>query len=269
MASIRQGTYISNVETPVSTLPPREIVAVPQQLNERQKKDAQLGFLILAGIFLASLVTCNLIFLKFFQWTPLAFLSPEPGSWMAYTFVLSVGIIPYPITFLVTDIISEFYGQKKANQLIITGFIASAFVLGVVYLADVLPTAESSPVNSQEFNKVFGLAGVSVMASLLAYLVAQFIDIRIYHFWKNLTKGKYLWVRNNFSTISSQLVDTSVVLLLLCGTGALDWELFWPFFFNGWLFKVLVALVDTPVIYGVAWWVRKTFKLAPGEELKI
>ena len=166
-------------------------------------------YLILAGIFIASLVSCNLIFQKFFQieiWIPII------GY---YVFEQSVGLLPYPITFLVTDIISEIYGAKKANQVVTSGLIASLFMLLVVSVADIVPMASWSPVSSDVFNQVFGLSGVAVFASMMAYLFAQYIDIRVFHFWKKLTKGKHLWLHNNASTIFSQFIDTFSVLFLL------------------------------------------------------
>ena len=198
-------------------------------------------YLILAGIFIASLVSCNLIFQKFFTWTPFGL----------YTFELSVGILPYPITFLVTDLISELYGKKKADQVVISGLIASVFVMGVVLLANYVPNTSWSPVNSELFEKVFGLQGPAVFASMIAYLSAQFIDVRVFHFWKKLTKGKHLWLRNNGSTFVSQFVDTAAVLILLCSAGAIEWSRFLPLLENGFLFKIIVALIDTPIIYGV------------------
>ena len=144
-------------------------------------------YLILAGIFIASLVSCNLIFQKFFTWTPFGL----------YTFELSVGILPYPITFLVTDLISELYG-KKADQVVISGLIASLFVMGVVLLANYVPNTSWSPVNDELFQKVFGLQGPAVFASMIAYLSAQFIDVRVFHFWKRLTKGKHLMVEKQW-----------------------------------------------------------------------
>ncbi len=196
-------------------------------------------YLILAGIFISSLVAGNLIFQKFFQWTPFGL----------YTFEISVGILPYPVTFLVTDLISELYGKKKADAVVWSGFIASVFVMGVVLLANAVQQTAWSPVDSETFSRVFGLFAPAVFASMTAYLTAQFIDIRIFHFWKKLTKGKHLWLRNNGSTVVSQLVDTSAVLSLLCLTGAIDWIRFVPLLINGFLFKVLVALFDTPLFY--------------------
>ena len=200
-------------------------------------------YLILAGIFIASLVSANLIFQKFFTWTPFGL----------FTFELSVGILPYPITFLVTDLISELYGKKKADQVVFSGLIASLFVIGVVIVANAVPQTDWSPIDNETFTKVFGLFGPAVFASMVAYLSAQFIDIRVFHFWKRLTRGKHLWLRNNGSTIVSQLVDTSAVLILLCTSGAIEWERFWSLLANGFFFKVLVALFDTPLFYLGVW----------------
>ena len=213
-------------------------------------------YLILSGIFIASLVSSNLIFQKFFSWTPFGL----------YTFELSVGILPYPITFLVTDIISEFYGKKKADQLVITGLLSSVFVMGIIFIADMAGSTSWSPVQNDTFHTVFGLYGPAVFASMTAYLLAQFIDIRIFHFWKRITKGKALWLRNNGSTIVSQLVDTTAVLLLLCISGVIEWSRFSSLLENGFLFKVLIAILDTPIIYGVVYLLKNKIEIAPYEE---
>ena len=222
------------------------------------KSEAQKLYLILAGLFIAALVSCNLIFQKFFSWSPFGL----------YTFEISAGIIPYPITFLVTDIISEIYGRKKANQVVMAGLFASVFVLGIVMVAESVAATSWSPVDDGTFSKVFGLTGVAVGASMLAYLLAQFIDIRVFHFWKRLTKGKHLWLRNNGSTFTSQLVDTATVLGLLCSVGAIEWDKFVILLLNGFLFKVLMAMIDTPILYLATAYIRKRFHLKFGEELK-
>ena len=137
-------------------------------------------YLILAGIFIASLVSCNLIFQKFFEfkvWLPFI------GY---YTFQQSVGLLVYPITFLVTDIISEIYGMKKADRVVITGLIASFFMLLIVTISNHMTATPWSPVDGPTFSKVFGLSGAAVFASMVAYLFAQFIDVRVFHFWKIL-----------------------------------------------------------------------------------
>ena len=104
---------------------------------------------------------------------------------------------------------------------------------------------------------------------MIAYLLAQLVDIRIYHFWKNLTQGRMLWLRNNFSTFSSQLIDTLLVIGLLSIFGILDWSLFWGLVLSGFLFKILVALFDTPFLYLFVGLFRKNFNLKPNEEIKI
>lgn len=223
------------------------------------KNQAQSLFLILSGIFIAALVSCNLIFQKFFTWSPFGL----------YTFEISVGIIPYPITFLVTDIISEIYGRKRANKVVLAGLFSSIFVLAVVMIANASQATEWSPVDNNTFSEVFGLTGVAVGASMIAYLLAQFIDIRVFHFWKRLTKGKYLWLRNNASTFTSQLMDTATILCLLCLSGGIEWNKFWILLFNGFLFKVIMALIDTPILYIVISIIRKKFDLKVNEELQI
>jgi uncharacterized integral membrane protein (TIGR00697 family) len=156
---------------------------------------AQKLYLYLAALFITSLVVSNLIFQKFFYWYPFDW--EIMGNSL---FELSVGILPYPITFLVTDLISEIFGKKAANRVVIAGIFASFFSMGILLLAGVVPALPNSPIDDATFNSVFALSPIAVLASMMAYLFAQFIDIRIYHFWKNLTKGRHLWLRNNFST---------------------------------------------------------------------
>ena len=216
-------------------------------------------YLVLAALFITSLVVSNLIFQKFFYWNPFGL----------FRFEISVGILPYPITFLITDLISEIYGKKKANQVVTVGIFASFFSMGIIYLANAVPAIDSSPINDQIFSQVFGLSPIAVLASMMAYLFAQFIDIRIFHFWKAYTKGKYLWLRNNFSTFTSQFVDTLTVLLLLCSFGVLPWNIFYSLLLSGFLFKVVVAALDTPLLYLFVWLFRKRFNLKVGEELNL
>lgn len=219
---------------------------------------AQRIYLILGGLFIASLVVSNLIFQKFFQW----------DFFGLYTFEISVGILPYPITFLITDIISEIFGKKKANQVVTAGIFASFFSLLIIWVATSVPATSWSPVQDDLFSKVFGATALAVTASMLAYLAAQYIDIQIFHFWKKKTKGKHLWVRNNFSTFFSQFIDTFTVLLLLCSFGKIEWNLFGGLLLGGFLFKVLVAALDTPFLYMAVFFLRKKLKLKIGEEIQ-
>jgi uncharacterized integral membrane protein (TIGR00697 family) len=229
-------------------------------MDRKKKIQAEVMFCVLAALFVAALITANLIFQKFFRW----------DFFGIYTFELSAGIIPYPVTFLVTDIISEIYGRKMANRVVFAGLFASLFMLLIIVVASIAPATEYSPVSDDEFNMVFGFTFVAVAASLVAYLLAQFLDVQIFHFWKRLTRGKYLWFRNNASTFSSQFVDTFTVLFLLCSFQVIEWELFGMLLLNGYLFKVMVAMLDTPLIYIIVWAVRKHFGLKGyGAELKL
>jgi len=231
-------------------------------MTEKLKNQAQLIYLILAALFIASLVTSNLIFQKFFYWYPF-----DIEIFDVKLFEISVGLLPYPITFLITDILSEIYGKKKANQVVIAGIFASFFSLGIIYVSKNVPATAWSTVDNTTFVNVFGAAPLAVLASMLAYLTAQFIDIRVYHFWKDFTKGKHLWLRNNFSTFTSQIVDTLTVLVLLCYFGIIQWELFWGLLISGVLFKMMIAAIDTPILYLIVFLFRKKFNLKVGEEI--
>jgi len=228
------------------------------KLNVKDRLFAQKIYLILGALFVASLVASNLIFQKFFYW----------DFFDLYRFEISVGILPYPITFLITDIISEVYGKRKANQIVTAGIFASFFSMLIVYVSGIVPATEWSPINDTLFNKVFGATAIAVLASMFAYLFAQYIDIQVFHFWKRLTKGKHLWLRNNFSTFLSQFIDTFTVLFLLCSFGKIEWKLFSSLLLSGFLFKILVAALDTPFLYLAVYLFRKRFGLARGEEIE-
>ena len=196
-------------------------------------------YIFLSAIFIASLVTCNLIANKF--------VTVDLGF---KVFIVSAGILPYPLTFLVTDLISELYGQKKANLVVFSGFVASMFVLLFLWLGGQFNAIPSSIVNDEIYNSVFQNAWRIIAASMIAYLFAQFIDVRIFHFWKRLTNGKHLWLRNNGSTIASQLVDTTLVIMILF-VGVWESDQIISAIIDGWLFKMLMAAIDTPIIYGI------------------
>ncbi|MFD0965112.1 queuosine precursor transporter [Pseudofulvibacter geojedonensis] len=233
-------------------------------MNSKKQRQAYTIYLYLGALFITSLVVCNLIFQKFFAFKPfpITIFGEE-------LFELSVGLLPYPITFLITDIVSEIYGKQKANNLVKAGLFASVFSLLIVFISQSVNAVSWSPVNNETFNKVFGNATIAVFASMLAYLFAQFIDVHLYHFWKKLTKGKHLWLRNNFSTFSSQLIDTLVILLLLCNADIIAWERFWGLLISGFLFKIMVAILDTPLLYISTYLFRKYFGLEFGEELTL
>ena len=228
----------------------------PSQLNAKDD-EAKFIFLILASIFVAALVTTNLIANKF--------VTVDLGF---KTFVISAGILPYPITFLVTDLLSEIYGRKRTNQVVIAGFLVSVFVLFILWLGSVFPAIADSPVSDAVYNQVFSNTGRIIAASMLAYLTAQLVDVRLFHFWKNLTKGKHLWLRNNASTILSQLVDTTLVIAVVFWA-QVPYSQMGSMIMDGWMFKACVALLDTVLIYGVVYLLRNRWQLRMGEEVQI
>tara|TARA_B100001013_G_C24618759_1_gene446323 strand:+ start:1225 stop:1926 length:702 start_codon:yes stop_codon:yes gene_type:complete len=225
-----------------------------QIIMDQDNKFKEQFYLVLAGIFIASLVTCNLIANKF--------VTVDFGF---KVFIVSAGILPYPLTFLVTDLISELYGQKKANLIVFSGFVASLFVLLFLWIGGQFNSIPSSIVDDVTYNSVFRNAWRLIAASMVAYLFAQFIDVRIFHFWKRLTNGKHLWIRNNGSTIVSQLVDTILVICILF-FGVWESDQILSAIIDGWLFKMLMAFLDTPIIYGILYLLKDKIDIAHIEE---
>lgn len=231
-------------------------------MNSKRLKGVKLNqarflFLALSAMFIAALITCNIIANKF--------VTIDLGF---KVFTISVGVLPYPITFLITDILSEIYGRKKTNAVVISGFIASGFVLFILWLGNQFNAIDTSIVSDSQYETVFANTGRVILASMTAYLFAQLIDVRLFHFWKKKTKGKHLWVRNNFSTIFSQLVDTTLVVLVLF-VGELRFETMTGYILDGWFFKVLVALIDTIFIYIIIYGFKRFFSLKDGQEIEI
>jgi hypothetical protein len=225
--------------------------------DPKKHKRAGITFVVLAALFIAALITCNLVANKF--------VSVDLGF---KTFIISAGVIPYPLTFLITDILSEIYGRKNTNIVVFSGFFASLFVLLILYLGHIFPAIDNSPVSNENFDIVFQNSKKVILSSMLAYLSAQFVDVRIFHFIKGKTKGKHLWLRNNFSTIFSQFLDTTLVVGVIF-LGELSLSEMLPLIGDGWLFKTLFAATDTLLIYPVVYSLRSYFNLKAGEEIKL
>lgn len=223
----------------------------------QKRQAAERLYFILSALFITALITCNLIANKF--------VSIDLGF---KVFVISAGVLPYPITFLITDILSELYGQKRTTQVVLAGLVASVFVLFILWLGAQFPSIDGSIVDDAMYNAVFQNAWRVIAASMLAYLFAQLIDVRLFHFWKKLTNGKKLWVRNNFSTILSQGVDTTMVVVVLFA-GVESWSTMGGYITDGWLFKIIFAAFDTIIIYLIMFWARRYFKLSVGEEIRL
>ena len=153
-------------------------------------------------------------------------------------------------------------------MVVIAGFVASIMVLGILYFGHIFPAIADSPVSNYEYEVVFQNSWRVISSSMLAYLVAQFVDVRIFHFVKRKSKGRYLWLRNNFSTFFSQLVDTVLVTTVIF-IGIKSFDEILPLIQDGWFFKVLFAAGDTLLIYPMVYFIRRYFQLKEGEEISV
>jgi uncharacterized PurR-regulated membrane protein YhhQ (DUF165 family) len=266
-------------------------------------------FLVLAGLFLGTLAMLNILGIT--RFIVIASISDGTGlswgQWGEISFAVAVGVLPYPVTFLCTDFISELYGRRRANQVVMVGLLLNVWVMSILWLGGALPgsggvdpellqsmntAVESLPISEgveadtvealrsavarePVFFEVRTLAFGAVMASMIAYLIAQLVDVQVFHFWKRLTRGKHLWIRNNGSTLVSQLVDTIAVILIThfyaralpMNEGAAVWPQLLIFIGTGYVFKLVAALLDTPVfIIGTKHLVRYLRLTPPGVE---
>ena len=237
-------------------------------MAEKSYPKSERAYLVLASAFAVLLVLTNIIGIKLFTapfygvTSKLLFFIPQSDL----GFALTTGILTYPLTFLVTDVVSEIWGEKRANVMVVIGFLMSILMLAIVQLALHVPghmfwAAPDNPFGYADaaayqnaFASVFSVNGKLLFGSMLAYMVAQLLDVKLYHFWRNLTKGKHLWLRNNGSTMVSQFVDTAIVNSIL-----FYWGFGWPFWqgvevmLTIYFYKMLIAAIDTPLIYlGVA-----------------
>ena len=226
-------------------------------------------YCVLISTFVVLLVITNIIGVKLF----LAFPAAIPNGLFGEPITLTTGLITYPLTFLLTDFVCEVYGRRRANLMVFTGFGLSILTLLFVQVALALPGAPAWSSGHEHFRtikemqiayeSVFTLPGVLIFASMTAYLIAQLIDVRLYHFWKRVTSGRHLWLRNNASTMFSQLIDTIIVnsIFLKWGMG-LEWQLVIQIIIAAYLFKILIAAIDTPLLYvGVA--LSRRFGIGP------
>jgi uncharacterized integral membrane protein (TIGR00697 family) len=208
-------------------------------------------FAILLTAFIACISVLNVISAKL--WVL------EVGG---LTLTLSGGIIAYWLTFPITDVVGEVFGRKRAQLVVWLGFFANVIVLLLTQTAIHLPPSEIYQ-HQESFGTVLGAVPVIVFASLTAYLIAQSHDVWAFEFWRKVTKGKHLWVRNNLSTMSSQLIDSLIfngIAFGLFGSGVLSWTELLTMTLGYWLFKVAVALLDTPLVYALIYWLNGSLK---------
>ena len=226
-------------------------------LQERRER----VFLILAGFFLCAMTLLNVIGItRFVQLGPMQ---------------IAVGVLAYPLTFLCTDLISELYGKPRANFLVTVGLVLNVFILAIMTLANVMPPVDpiaqppwqnielansiSLPNGSvveqsvELFQLIYACTAGAVFASMIAYVAAQYIDVHLFHWFKAKTNGKHLWLRNNGSTLISQAVDSFAVISITFGAaffaGQMTLKVIFFLMLSNYVFKMLAALLDTPIIY--------------------
>jgi len=285
---------MSNASAEGDALPPLD-----PGLRERRER----VFLVLAGLFLATLAMLNILgisrFIALASWS-------EPGGWQwggwgEITFAVAVGVLPYPLTFMCTDLISEFYGRRRANFVVAVGLLVNLWVIFVLWVGGALPVVPEmvdygtdamgrqvtgpplpEPVYSEDgtfqrfdddwtYYRIQQLTFGAVAASMVAYLAAQFCDVYVFHFWKRITKGRHIWLRNNGSTMVSQLVDTTAVILIthfyaralpINHDGPL-WPQLLTYIGTGYAFKAAVALIDTGPIYLAIYGLSRYLRMDP------
>lgn len=190
---------------------------------------------------------------------------------------ISVGIIPFPVTFLLTDVVNDFYGRQGARFLTFLGFWMAALAWAVLQLSTWLPVDESTYFTQAEFQKIFGGSAQLFVASMVAYMVSQLLDINVFQYWKGLTESRHLWLRATGSTVVSQLVDTITINVLFWSWTALSeptgflgsmapadrWEWIFRKIGREYGIKVLVAVLLTPVVYAVHGAIVRALHLAP------
>jgi uncharacterized integral membrane protein (TIGR00697 family) len=164
------------------------------------------------------------------------------------------GVIAYPFTFLATDLVSELFGRKKAQTLVWVGFGMNFFMLLIMSINHWLPNSAGVSGGLSLFEGVYEFMIGNTIASMIAYLIAQSVDVRLYHFWKQKTDGKHLWLRNNASTTVSQLVDSTAIITILylannLGDNINSVGAVVVLILNSYLFKFFFALFDTPLMY--------------------
>lgn len=250
---------------------PPDFPGTSKPISAKIQARREFVFLVLSGLFLGTLSLLNVLGISRFV---------NVFVWGDFAVTVAVGVLPYPLTFLCTDLICELYGQRRANQVVWMGLVLNIWIVFILWLGGILPGFEAIDPSTGEilrdaagrlpvFFEVRDLTFGAVTASMIAYLTAQFVDVKLFHFWKDLTRGKYLWLRNNGSTLVSQLVDTTAVVLIthfLANALPIDplkglWPQLITFIAFGYLFKLTAALLDTGPFYVCVYWLSRYLKL--------
>ena len=199
----------------------------------KSKKDTV--YVVLAGIFITNAVVAELIGGKLIDVGPA---------------VMSIGILPWPIVFVTTDLINEYFGEKGVRKLSIITASLIAYTFFVLYFAMKIPSTGISSVSTSQFNAVFGQSQLIIVGSITAFLVSQLIDVSLFHFFKRRTGNKMIWLRSTGSTVISQLFDSFIVLgIAFWLPSIMDTKTFFLSAMTGYTVKLVIAVLMTPLIY--------------------
>ena len=245
------------------------------QVSDEVREKRERVFLVLAGFFLCAMTMLNIIGItRFVQIGPMA---------------LAVGVLPYPLTFLCTDLVSELYGRARANFLVTVGLMLNGFIILTMWAGNQMPSADVQPPwqliqlaedialpngdmashSVELFSLLYATTSGAVLASMIAYIAAQYCDVYLFHFWKRLTNGKHLWLRNNGSTLISQGVDSFMVIVVTFGAqfiaGAMTGGALLVLMGSNYLFKMCVAAADTLPFYAGVHYLKRYLEFSDEE----
>jgi queuosine precursor transporter len=219
-------------------------------------------WIVLAAIMITSAVVAELVSVKLFQMRFYAFLGVDA------MFTLTCGAVLWPLVFLTTDTINEFYGQRAVRFVtwVTMAMIAWAFLVANVSIR--IPAASFSPVGDDVFRQVFGQSSWIIVGSMTAFLLSQLVDVTVFHMIRRALQGRYIWARATGSTIVSQLIDSFVVIYIafygptfLGLPNGVTFAQAGEISLSSFAYKVGVAVALTPLIYvahgGVEWWLGK------------
>ncbi len=168
----------------------------------------------------------------------------------AFGFTMTMGVIPFPVTFLITDLLNEYFGRKVVRGTTLIGMVMVALAYLLIVIDIQIPASPDSPIGDHEFNTVFANSGLIIVGSIIAYLIGQFVDIQVFHFLRKKTKGKHIWIRATGSTILSQLIDSYVVIFVALSKYHGFAKLV-SISNTNFFYKMGVAIAITPVLYAL------------------
>jgi uncharacterized integral membrane protein (TIGR00697 family) len=222
-------------------------------------------FVVCAAIFLTALVIAEATASKFFTAMHLPFTFSILGQSFDRV-IMTAGVIAFPITFIVTDVVNEYFGKSGIRFVTYIGIGMIIFEFILLQIALAVPVDPISPVPQEAFSAVFGSTTRIIIGSLIAYVVGQLTDISLFHWIRKLTKGKHLWLRATGSTFGSQFLDTFVVLIVAFA-GVLSIEAIIAITLFNYAYKFIIAVLITPLIYAAHWGMNRYLGNEVAEQL--